>query len=100
MDSACEQKNLEPDGLLQILIFNSNRRQVAGARIIITWDSGEEQFFTGLKPEVGNGYADYSMSPNIIYTVHLASGSDSASELAAPTCQPPSGKAFLGGLVS
>lgn len=87
-----------PDGLLQILVFNSNRRQIAGARIIITWATGEEQFFTGLKPEIGNGYADYSMSPNTSYTVRLASGSDIASELTAPTCQTPSGETFLGGI--
>jgi len=87
-----------PDGLLQVLIFNSSRRQIAGARIIITWANGEEQFFTGLKPESGNGYADYSMSPNTSYTVRLASGSDIASELTAPTCQTPSGEIFLGGI--
>jgi len=87
-----------PDGLLQVLIFNSSRRQIAGARIIITWANGEEQFFTGLKPEIGNGYADYSMSPNTTYTVLLASGSDIASELTAPTCQTPSGETFLGGI--
>jgi len=87
-----------PDGLLQVLVFNASRRQIAGAKIIITWANGEEQFFTGLKPEIGNGYADYSMSPNIAYTVRLASGSDIASELTAPTCQTPSGETFLGGI--
>ena len=87
-----------PDGLLQVLVFNPSRRQIAGARIIITWANGEEQFFTGLKPEIGNGYADYSMSPNTSYTVRLASGSDIASELTAPTCQTPSGETFLGGI--
>jgi len=95
-DSVCDT-NL-PDGLLQVFIFNSNRRQIAGAKIIITWENGEEQFFTGLKPEIGNGYADYSMSPNIAYTVRLASGSDIASELTAPTCQTSSGETFLGGI--
>ena len=87
-----------PDGLLQVLVFNSNRRQIAGAKIIITWNSGEEQFFTGLKPEISHGYADYTMSPNIAYTVRLASGSDIASELTAPTCQTPSGETFIGGI--
>ena len=87
-----------PDGLLQVLVFSSSRRQVAGARIIITWDNGEEQFFTGLKPELGNGYADYSMSPDLIYTVRLAAGSDIASGLAAPTCQTPAGESFQGGI--
>ena len=95
-DTVCDT-NL-PDGLLQVLVFNSNRRQVAGASIVITWENGEERFFTGLKPEVGNGDADYSMSPNIVYTVRLASGSDIASELTAPTCQTPSGETFLGGI--
>lgn len=95
-DSVCDA-NL-PDGLLQVFIFNSKRRQIAGARIIITWENGEEQFFTGLKPDIGNGYADYSMSPNIAYTVRLASGSDIASDLTAPTCQTPSGETFLGGI--
>ena len=87
-----------PDGLLQVLVFNSNRRQIAGAKIIITWNSGKEQFFTGLKPEISHGYADYTMSPNIAYTVRLASGSDIASELTAPTCQTPSGETFIGGI--
>ena len=95
-DSICDT-NL-PDGLLQVFIFNSKHKQIAGARIIITWENGEEQFFTGLKPEIGNGYADYSMSPNIAYTVRLASGSDIASDLTAPTCQTPSGETFLGGI--
>jgi hypothetical protein len=95
-DTVCETDL--PDGLLQVLVFNNSRRQVAGARIIITWDAGEEQFFTGLKPEIGNGYADYSMSPNIAYTVRLASGSDIASDLIAPTCQTSSGETFLGGI--
>jgi len=95
-DSICDT-NL-PDGLLQVFIFNSKHRQVAGAKIIITWDNGEDQFFTGLKPEVGNGYADYSMSPNVTYTLRLAVGSDIASGLTAPTCQTPSGETFLGGI--
>jgi hypothetical protein len=38
------------------------------------------------------------MSPNIVYTVRLASGSDIASDLIAPTCQTPSGETFLGGI--
>ena len=58
----------------------------------------EDQFFTGLKPEVGNGYADFVMSPNVTYTLRLAAGSDIADGLIAPTCQTPSGEAFLGGI--
>jgi hypothetical protein len=86
------------NGLLQVTVFASNRRQVPGAKIIIAWENGEEAFFTGLKPEIGNGYADFLMTPNVTYTVRLASGSDIVTGLVAPTCQTPSGEGFLGGI--
>ena len=63
-DTVCDP-NL-PDGLLQVIVYNSNRRQLAGVKIIITWDTGGEEFFTGLKPELGNGYADFLMFPGDI----------------------------------
>ena len=69
-----------------------------GIEILITWEGGAENFFTGLKPELGNGYADYIMSADLIYTLQLKSGSDIASGLSAPTCQTPSGEAFSGGI--
>jgi len=86
-----------PDGLLQVIVYNSSRRQLAGVKIIITWDAGDEQFFTGLKPELGNGYADYLMTPNTTYTIQLGAGSDIATNLIAPACQTSSGETFTGG---
>jgi hypothetical protein len=86
-----------PDGLLQVVVLNSNRRQLAGVKIVITWDGGEEQFFTGLKPELGNGYADYIMTDNTTYTVQLAIGSDIATGISIPTCQSSDGQPFSGG---
>jgi hypothetical protein len=87
-----------PDGLLQVFVLNRSRRQLAGVEIIITWDGGKEQFFTGLKPELGNGYADYVMTPETTYTVQLARGSDVALGMIAPTCQTPDGATFRGGI--
>ena len=87
-----------PEGLLQVIVLNSNRRQIAGVEIDITWEGGKEQFFTGLKPELGNGYADYLMTPDITYSIQLARGSDVALGILAPTCQSSSGESFLGGI--
>jgi len=87
-----------PDGLLQVMVFNRSRRQVAGVEIVITWDSSKEHFFTGLKPELGNGYADYMMMPDTTYAVQLAHGSDVALGVTAPTCQTPDGATFFGGI--
>jgi hypothetical protein len=87
-----------PDGLLQVLVLNPNRRQLAGIEIVVTWDGGKEQFFTGLKPELGNGYADYIMMPDTTYTIQLARGSDVALGVIAPTCQSPGGESFPGSI--
>lgn len=87
-----------PDGLLQVLVLNVNRRQLAGVEIVLTWDGGKEQFFTGLKPELGNGYADYIMTPDVTYAIQLARGSDVALGIVAPTCQTSSGETFFGGV--
>ena len=95
-DTVCDT-NL-PDGLLQVLVYNKNRKQLAGIEIVVTWDGGEEKFFTGFKPEIGNGYADLIMTPNITYTVQLARGSDIVSGLATSTCQTSNGETFFGGI--
>jgi hypothetical protein len=81
-----------------VLVLNSNRRQLAGVEVVVTWDAGKEQFFTGLKPELGNGYADYIMTPEVQYAIQLARGSDVALGIVAPTCQAPSGETFFGGI--
>jgi hypothetical protein len=94
-ESFCDS-NL-PDALLQVLVLNANRRQLPGVEIRITWDVNEDRFFTGLKPELGNGYADFLMTPNITYTVQLAQGSDIATGLTAPSCQTDAGENYFGG---
>jgi hypothetical protein len=87
-----------PDGLLQVVVLNSNRRQMPGMKIVITWDGGEEQFFTGLKPELGDGYADYLMSSDVTYSIQLAVGSEIANGISPSACQAPNGETFSGGM--
>ena len=94
-DTVCDP-NL-PDGLLQVVVYNSNRRQLAGIKVIITWDTGGEEFFTGLKPELGNGYADFLMFSNTSHAVQLAIGSEIATDLVPLTCETSSGETYLGG---
>lgn len=94
-DTVCDP-NL-PERLLQVIVFNSSRRQLPGIRIVITWDTGGEEFFTGLKPELGNGYADFVMFPDTSHAVQLALGSDIATDLVPPACRAPNGETYLGG---
>ena len=86
------------DGLMQITVIDSHHHQMPGVEIIITWDGGEEHFFTGFKPEIANGYADYIMQSNVTYTVRIAESGTPVPNLVAPTCTDSSGQTYTGGL--
>jgi hypothetical protein len=95
-DTVCDPELAE--GLLQIIVTNATRNQIPGAEIIITWNSGEEHIFTGFKPELGNGYADYLMAPDGTYSVRMADGGTPASGISAPTCTATDGSTYPGGI--
>jgi hypothetical protein len=95
-DTVCDPELAE--GLLQIIVTNVTRNQIPGAEIIITWSSGEEHIFTGLKPELGNGYADYLMATDTTYSVRMADGGTPAAGISAPTCTATDGGTYSGGI--
>jgi hypothetical protein len=88
------------EGLLQVFtITSNNRRQIPGIELILSWAGGEEHFFTGFKPELGNGYADALMQPGVIYNLRVADGGAFISELTPPVCQGEDGGTYYGGLM-
>ncbi len=95
-DTVCDPELVE--GLLQVVVTNLSRRQIPGAEIIVTWNSGEEHIFTGLKPELGNGYADFLMTPDVSYSVRMADGGTLATEISSPECKTTTGGSYLGGI--
>ncbi|MGB7873375.1 MAG: hypothetical protein WBL25_03250 [Anaerolineales bacterium] len=92
----CEPELAE--GLLQIVVTDIRRQQIPGAEIIITWNNGEEHIFTGLKPELGHGYADFLMTPDVNYSVRMADGGAPALDLTIPDCENTNGEPYLGGM--
>ncbi len=96
-DTVCNP-DLEP-GLLQFTFMDSRRKQVAGIQIIVTWDKGEDSFFTGFKPEVGDGYADFIMEVDTIYSIRVVEGGSFVQNISAPTCTDENNGNYLGGLL-
>ncbi|RLD07300.1 MAG: hypothetical protein DRI32_01135 [Chloroflexi bacterium] len=84
------------EGLLMVYVSDKSNKAVAGVEIIVTWGGNEEHFFTGLKPELGNGYADFAMEPGKTYALRLAAGSTAASNLSIPSCQDDEGNPYWG----
>jgi hypothetical protein len=87
-----------PDGLLRITVLNASGKPVAGAGLVISWPGSEETFYTGFKPELGDGYADFVMQPDITYSLRMTVPSASAENLRAPACRTDEGTPYLGSI--
>jgi hypothetical protein len=80
----CDEDFGEP--LIQVITHDAAGQPVPGIEIIINWEGGENHFFTGLKPELGLGYADFTMTEGVSYSIKLAMGGQSVADLVATHC--------------
>jgi len=81
---------------IQVFVSNAAGIGVSGVEIILSWQDGEEHFFTGLKPDIDIGYADYVMAPQAGYTLQVADGGQLIPNLSAPECTENSDQPYLG----
>jgi hypothetical protein len=58
-------------GLLRVYVRDGAGRGVPGVQVLVNWPGGEDRFFTGFKPEVDPGYADFEMKSGEVYRVEL-----------------------------
>jgi hypothetical protein len=87
---------LDTASLIQVETRDAAGQPVPGIEVIVTWESGEDRFFTGLKPELGAGYADFNMTPGESYRVRLADGGDPLLDLTAVECEAEDGSRYWG----
>jgi hypothetical protein len=71
-------------GRVVIHVQDAEGIEMAGVEIVVSWATGQDRLFTGLRPELGVGYADFEMSPGTEYSVSLADfGGDAAEDLSS-----------------
>ncbi len=87
-----------PEGLLQIIVQTANRNPLLGVEVILSWAGGEEHIFTGLKPELGSGYADTLLRPEVTYTLRVVNSGVLLTDLITPTCKKLSGETYWGSI--
>jgi hypothetical protein len=85
--------------LMQFSLIDSRNRPAAGIEIIVTWNQGEDRFFTGFKPELGNGYADFVMQADTAYSIRIVTGGSFVPNISAPICTDPNGMTYPGSLL-
>jgi hypothetical protein len=77
----------EAVSLLVVETQDAMLNQLPGVEVLVTWENGEDHFFTGFKPELGAGYGDFEMEPGVSYTIQLADGSPEISGLRIEPCE-------------
>lgn len=94
-EQVCDPALGEP--LIQVYVFDAAENPVPSVEVLVSWGvNGQDRFFTGLKPELGLGYGDFSMTPGEIYVLRLASGGLPVENLSAEECARPSGERYWG----
>jgi hypothetical protein len=59
-------------GSIRVWVRDAAGNGMAGVEVVVSWNTGQDRFFTGLRPEQGAGYADFEMAPQVEYDVSLA----------------------------
>jgi hypothetical protein len=95
-----ENQELLCDGVdtppyLKIYVFDPNANPQAGVQL--TLDSGEDvaELSTGLRPEMSAGYAEFILTPRVLYTLSI-NGFESTSGIQAAACQTEDGEPAWG----
>jgi hypothetical protein len=77
-DLACSS---ERDGdYILVYVQDENERGVAGVEVLVTGPNVQDSFFTGLKPEVDSGFADFLVTASGSYSVEIVAGSSHVAE--------------------
>ncbi len=85
------------ESLIQIVATNSSGDGIPGVAIQISLGTDpKEIFYTGLKPELGLGYADFSAEPGLTYQVEIPDSGLIISDIEVPTCQNESDESYWG----
>jgi len=82
--------------LIQVVVTTASGDPIPGVEIVVIWDEGEDHFFTGLKPELGLGYADFTMTPGVVYTLQLPGSGEPVTGLQVESCVGEDGQVYSG----
>jgi hypothetical protein len=71
---------------IEVVTLDTLLNPLPGVEVLVNWEGGADHFFTGFKPLAGASYGDFTMAPDISYTVVLAEGSPEVSGLRIEPC--------------
>ncbi len=91
----CDPTLGEP--LIQVIATDGEGEGVPGVGLEISLGADpKEVFYTGLKPELGLGYADYLAEPGLTYQLEVPDSGLLIPDIEVPSCQTEEGDSYWG----
>lgn len=91
----CDQKLSQQ---LQVEVLDEDGVPLQGVKVYVQWDGGNETFYTGLYPEISDGYADYAMAEDVIYQLQVGGASLFIEDIQPNVCSLDDGSSYFGGV--
>jgi hypothetical protein len=90
----CDPEINEP--VIRFQVTDRTGSGVPEIQIEIAWVNGYNRLYTGLKPAVGAGYADFAMEEGTVYTMKVSGLADQITGLKAEDCFTELGQRYPG----
>jgi hypothetical protein len=89
LETSCENDQAP---LIEVYVFGEGDEGIPGIAVVVESNQREsDRFFTGLKPAISLGYADFLMEPDRVYTLTLEGLGEPVVGLTSAACQTPDG---------
>jgi hypothetical protein len=59
-------------GKIVVRVRDAEGHGMPGIQLAVSWATGQDRFYTGLRPELGPGYADMQMARGVEYELSVA----------------------------
>jgi hypothetical protein len=93
LQTVCEDD--QPAGRIEVYVYDELGQGVPAVRVVVAWGENQEAFFTGLKPDIDPGYADFQMEPDQSYSVVLDQLAEPVTGLTSSACTTPAGQTSM-----
>lgn len=74
-------------GQLMVMVRDAEGEQLPNVELLVRWDGGEDRFVTGLKPDVGLGYADFDLERGQSYQLVVIGAPSQVQKIVAEPCE-------------
>ncbi|MCE2490245.1 MAG: hypothetical protein J4G17_09760 [Anaerolineae bacterium] len=71
---------------LAVYVQERDGRGIAAMALRVRWQGGEDRFFSGLRPERGQGFADFTIEPGVQYVLDMPGLSDDSPAFGSAEC--------------